>query len=161
MISIKNKETICPIEFDESLRKKYIDFEVPGRPRGKERPRTVRLGNHITTYTPKNTVEYEKSIRKSYKNSAGNFKLENAINAEILAIFPVPKSTSKKLKEQMLNGNIIYTKKPDCDNIAKVILDALNNTAYNDDSQVCKLTVEKIYGEEPKVKISLQERNLN
>ena len=150
-------DIICPIEFDDSIRKKSINFSVPGKPRGKERPRTVRMGNRITTYTPKNTVNYENLIRKSYKNSDGNFKLENPIDADILAIFPVPKSASKKIKEEMLNGNIKYTKKPDCDNVAKVILDALNGTAYNDDSQVCKLSVEKIYGEDPMVKVHLKE----
>lgn len=148
---------ICPIEFDDSIRKKSVIFSVPGKPRGKERPRTVRMGNRITTYTPKNTVDYENLIRKSYKNSDGNFKLENAINADILAIFPVPKSTSKKMKEEMIKGNIKCTKKPDCDNVAKVILDALNGTAYNDDSQVCKLSVEKIYGENPMIKVCLKE----
>ena len=36
---MKKKEVICPIEFDESLRKKSAEFSVPGKPRGKERPR--------------------------------------------------------------------------------------------------------------------------
>ena len=152
-----HEKVICPIEFDESIRKKCIDFSVPGKPRGKERPRTVRLGNRITTYTPKNTVEYENLIRNSYRKSDGNFKLENAIKADILAIFPVPNSATKKMKKEMLEGNIEYTKKPDCDNIAKVILDALNSVAYNDDSQVCKLSVEKIYCENPMVKVKLEE----
>ena len=52
-----------------------------------------------------------------------------------------------------------YTKKPDVDNINKIILDALNKIAYEDDSQVCKVTVEKKYCEDnnPKVKINLKE----
>lgn len=152
------EEIIRPISFNYSLmEKKNIEFSVPGKPRGKERPRTVRFGNRITTYTPKNTVEYENLIRDQYTKYIGNTKLEDAIEANITGIFPVPKSTSKKIKEEMLNGNIRYTKKIDCDNLAKVILDALNKTAYDDDSQVCKLIVMKEYGEEPMVKVNLKE----
>lgn len=134
-----------------------VNFIVPGKPQGKERPRTVRQGGFVRTYTPKRTADYEEKVRQSYHNYNGNIKLENAIEANIEGIFPVPKSTSKKIKAQMLNGDIEYTKKIDCDNLAKVILDALNNVAYNDDSQVCRLFVEKRYGEDPMVKVNLRE----
>lgn len=151
------KEIIQPIEFDESLRKKSINISVPGKPRGKERPRMARIGRHMTTYTPKNTVEYENKIRRIYRNFYGNFKLENAIEAEITAIFPIPESTSRKQREKLLQGNAYHTKKPDCDNVAKISLDALNKLAYNDDSQVCKLSVVKKYGENPVLEINLFE----
>ena len=59
----------------------------------------------------------------------------------------------------MIENKVHHTKKPDCDNIAKSILDALNNVAYYDDSQICKLSVEKYYGEVPKVIVSLNEIN--
>ena len=157
------QKIISPIEFDESLIGQHIDFStsvyfnIPGKPRGKERPRTRRFKNFITTYTPKNTVEYENCVRNSYKNSVGNVKLQDAIEADILAIFEPPKSTSNKEKQRMIDGKVRYTKKSDCDNIAKVVLDALNNIAYNDDSQICDLHVKKIYGEEPKVRVILRQ----
>ena len=152
-----NRKIISPISFDESLIRKSIQFYIKGKPRGKERPRVVRLGNRITTYTPKNTVDYENEIRKSYRSSNGQVKLNNEVEADILAIFPIPKSLSKKKKEELLKGNTRYTKKPDCDNIGKVVLDALNKVAYDDDSQICKLSVEKFYGPEPMVKVKLKE----
>ena len=40
------------------------------------------------------------------------------------------------------------TKKPDVDNIIKVVLDGLNKTAYEDDKQVVKVSLEKIYTKE-------------
>ena len=145
---------VCPIEFEFP---RSVEFSVPGRPRGKERPRTVRIGGHITTYTPKQTVEYENLVRARYKESAGDIYLENSIRADIEAIYPIPKSATKKEKAGMLSGEIPCTKKPDCDNIGKIILDALNKTAYDDASQACKLFVEKSYGEEPQVKVKLSE----
>ena len=55
----------------------------------------------------------------------------------------------------MLNNEINVTKKPDCDNIAKIILDSLNKIAYHDDSQVVDLHVNKRYAEMPYVYVEL------
>ena len=57
----------------------------------------------------------------------------------------------------MLKGNISPTKKPDIDNIAKIVLDALNKLAFKDDNQITKLNLEKIYSEEEKVFIKIEE----
>ena len=56
----------------------------------------------------------------------------------------------------MLAGNISPTKKPDIDNIAKIILDALNKLAFNDDNQITKLNIEKIYSEEEKIYVKIE-----
>ena len=53
----------------------------------------------------------------------------------------MPKSTSKK-KAAALDGTP-HIKRPDADNVAKAILDALNTHAYNDDSAIALLTVRK------------------
>ena len=57
----------------------------------------------------------------------------------------------------MLKNDISPIKKPDIDNIAKIILDALNKLAFQDDSQIIKLNIEKAYAEEPKVYIKIEE----
>jgi len=58
-----------------------------------------------------------------------------------------------------LNGCIYPTKKPDADNIAKIVLDALNGVAYTDDTQVVNLSVQKRYGEVAEVKVEITEVN--
>ena len=83
--------------------------------------------------------------------------LEGPIRAELIGYFPIPSSTSKKRAKMMEEGKIRYTKKIDCDNLAKIVLDALNNIAYKDDAQVCELVVVKKYGTEPKVSVRLTE----
>ena len=45
--------------------------------------------------------------------------------------------------------------KPDADNLAKFVMDALNGTYYKDDSQVCALHVMKRYGDENSVRVQL------
>ena len=57
----------------------------------------------------------------------------------------------------MLNNIISPTKKPDIDNIVKIVLDAMNKFAFKDDTQITKLEVEKIYGIEEKLQIKIEE----
>ena len=152
-----NQVPICPIEFDESLTKHKVEFSVPGKPFAKQRPRVVTRGGFARAYTPKQTVDYENLVKKSYSQTVGNLELNGPISAKIEGVFPIPKSISKKDEEMMLKGDILHTKKPDCDNIAKSVLDALNGIAYNDDSQVCKLSINKVYGEIPKTNVILEE----
>lgn len=76
---------------------------------------------------------------------------------EITAFFDIPKSFSKKRIEEALEGCISPLKKPDADNIAKIICDALNGVAYKDDTQVVELRVRKIYAAEPSVSVLIDE----
>jgi len=67
------------------------------------------------------------------------------------------KSTSKKKRQQMLDGEILPLKKPDMDNIVKVIADALNSVAYQDDSQVVFVKAKKVYSALEGVDVTIQE----
>jgi len=49
-------------------------------------------------------------------------------------------------------------KKPDADNIIKIIADALNGLAYKDDCQIVRLEFEKFYALTPRVEIWIRER---
>lgn len=147
------KKVVDPLIF---FRK--VKFEVPGRPIGKGRPRFVRIGKYVRTYTPKDTIEYENKIKKSYLSNIGDIKLNGPLCIDIKAYYEPPKSISNKRKNIMVNDNeILYTKKPDIDNIAKSVLDGLNSIAFDDDAQVVKMTVEKHYSNKSKVSITLEE----
>lgn len=136
-------------------------FSIPGPPKGKGRPKFSRQGNFVKTYTPEETANYENLVKLMYDKYCKNKMLEGAIRAELIGFFPIPSSTSKKRAKMMEEGKIRYTKKIDCDNLAKIVLDALNNIAYKDDSQVCELIVVKKYGTEPKVTVRLTEMETN
>lgn len=134
-------------------------FTVIGEPKGKQRPRTVRskATGKTMTYTPEQTVIYENMIRYSYQQQCRGIQLDGAVEAHIVGYFPIPKSTSKKNRALMIAGKILHTKKIDCDNLAKAVLDSLNKIAYPDDSQVARLTVEKFYSEQPRIEVTLKE----
>ncbi|MBR5276802.1 MAG: RusA family crossover junction endodeoxyribonuclease [Bacteroidaceae bacterium] len=127
-----------------------VTITILGKPMSKGRP---RFGNGFT-YTPKKTIEYENLVRLAWMQS-GAEKLSGYISASVYAYFPIPKSVSKKKRAEMCGG--FYAKKPDCDNIAKIVLDALNGVAYDDDSQIVMLSVIKRYSEDAKVVVVMGE----
>lgn len=114
----------------------------------KQRPRFRRKTG--TAYTPASTINFEASVRsyaQKYLADHGSLPMEGACEVYITINKAVPDSTSKKKRMEMLQGLIPVTTKPDVDNVAKSILDALNGVWYKDDRQVVKLTVEKRYSE--------------
>lgn len=123
-----------------------MDFIVDGKPQGKQRPRFSRISK--TVYTPTKTAKYEKQIAKAYTESGGKcIPADCYVSVSISAFFPVPKSYSKKKRENCLERILRPDKKPDMDNILKVVLDALNKVAYEDDKQVVELIGRKYYTE--------------
>ena len=60
----------------------------------------------------------------------------------------------------MLEGKVPHTKKPDCDNMGKICLDALNEVAYPDDAAINKLWISKEYGDIAKVRITIIENKM-
>ena len=132
------------------------EFEVIGNIIGKQRPRINTYTYNV--YTPTKTKDYEEYIQQNFKIKYPNHEiLEGRISIEIVAFLEIPKNTSKKKAIEMLNGNISPTKKPDIDNIAKSILDALNKFVFKDDNQVTRLIVEKKYSEVEKVYVKIEE----
>jgi Holliday junction resolvase RusA-like endonuclease len=108
-------------------------------------------------YTQKETIQYENLVLMEYEAQCG-MKLEGEIKAEIVCFYTIPKSVSKKKREQMLSGDIRPVKKPDTDNIAKIVLDSLNKIAYDDDSQIVELIVKKFYSDNPRVELELWQK---
>lgn len=132
------------------------EFEVIGDIKGKARPRMNTLTG--IAYTPTNTKDYENLIKQYFKIKYPRFNiLQGRVYVDIKAYFKIPKNTSKKNTESMLNGEISPTKKPDIDNVTKAVLDALNKMAFNDDNQITKLNVEKFYAQEEKLVIGIEE----
>ena len=112
-----------------------------------------RFTGKTVAYTPEKTKDYEETVKEAFREEAHNQRVgvccpfgSSPIYIKITAFFKIPVK-----KEQMLQKKILPTKKPDCDNIAKIICDALNGVAYDDDKQIVALKVTKIYSAEPRV----------
>ena len=136
-----------------------VRFTVPGKPFGKQRPRVVRATG--VAYTPKETRQYENLVKMAYVQEAKGFAFPEGaeLDVRIKAYYSVPKSATKKNYELMISGLIRPTKKPDFDNIGKVICDSLNMVAYKDDSCIVDAQVRKFYSEKPRVEVTLRQIN--
>lgn len=129
--------------------RKTVCFSIPGKVTGKGRHRMTHTGR---AYTPANTVEYEKFVRLCY---ADRPMLEGAFSLLIVASFAPPKSMSARKRCALLGTPA--TKKPDIDNIEKIICDALNGVAYRDDAACALATIVKLWGETEGVWVTLTE----
>jgi Holliday junction resolvase RusA-like endonuclease len=128
-----------------------IDFTVPGVARGKGRPRFVRATGR--TYTDKPTVEAEQAVVDAWEEAGGVRLKDGPCKLELMVVMERPKVHWCK------NGTLSKAgsrsgwpvRKPDLDNIQKLVCDALNGHAYKDDSQVVHVVAWKRWAnaEEP------------
>ena len=108
-----------------------VKFTILGEPAGKGRPRFRSVGPYVKTYTPEKTASYENLVKLEYRRQCNDFKFEDGVplDLRITAYYSIPKSTSKKKRVLMEQFKIRPMKKPDNDNIVKVVQDALNLVA--------------------------------
>jgi len=136
-----------------------LKFTVLGEPAGKGRPRFRSTGAFVQTYTPEKTVNYENLVKLEYRRQCGEHKYDKEIplDVRITAYYGIPKSASKKKAKLMRERKIRPMKKPDFDNIGKIVCDSLNNIAYHDDAQVVDAQVRKFFSDDPRVVVTIQE----
>lgn len=136
-------------------------FTIPGMPHGKARARTFYNAKlkHMQSITPETTVLYENLVKTSFWDATNGENVGymdgEPLSVKIIAYFPIPKSLNKSKKEAAARGDLCPTVRPDVDNIAKCVLDALNGIAYGDDKQIAELHIKKIFTDNgPKVTVS-------
>ena len=136
-----------------------ISFSVPFV-KGKARPRF----SNGRAYTPKGTKEAERQIESAYRRAC-----RDAFGALQTASGGVPVLIEIWTTRNVLSGfrrrdgdSHDDLQKPDADNIAKLVLDALNGVAYEDDSQVIGLFVAKgtrVRGNKPATRVHVHWRD--
>lgn len=134
-----------------------VKFLVEGKPQGKGRPRFSMKTKRV--YTPEKTVHYERQIREAYSKAGGKLFPEQCyIKVTVDAYFKIPKSYTKGKRLACAYNINRPDKKPDTDNILKIIMDALNKVAYSDDKQVVEVICRKWYSNSTGfLKIRIQE----
>ena len=113
-----------------------VSFAVEGV-HGQGRPRFTRSGR---VYKAAADREWEAKVRSGYERAVGNAPLrpaEACLSVEIEVSGHLPQSRPKKVSSEP------WLARPDADNIAKAVLDALNGVAWRDDAQVVRLVVVK------------------
>lgn len=130
-----------------------VNFTIDGEPVGKARPRmNTRTGK---AYTPDKTRMYEDYTKLLYRSQV-KYYFEGYVRLTIKAFYGIAKSDSKKVKEQKNNNILRPSKKPDIDNVIKLIADSLNDIAYKDDTQIVEMQAMKFYSNKPRVEVTIE-----
>lgn len=119
---------------------------IPGEMRGKGRPRFSTRGGFARAFTDSKTVNAEAWV-KACAVEAGAFPAGYPLRLRMEMVAAVPKSWSKRNRETALAGGLMPTGKPDIDNCLKLVCDALNGIAWQDDKQIVWVEARKRYGE--------------
>jgi Holliday junction resolvase RusA-like endonuclease len=135
-----------------------VIFTVDGNPVAKGRPRFAKRGKFVQTYTPQKTKDYESLVMDSASEAMGASEpLETPVKIFIHIRMPIPASYSKRMRQDCLDQLIRPVKKPDWDNVAKAITDALNGIVYVDDCQIVDAHVTKRYSDVAGVDVIVME----
>ena len=129
-----------------------ITFTVPGDPVPQPRPRVSTRGGFARAYVPSThpVHDYRASLAAAARD-AGLCTTGEPLNVVIDAVFVRPKS---HLRKSVVKPDAPVLPRPDVDNIAKAVLDALQDV-MGDDSLVARLVVEKSYGTEARTTVRI------
>ncbi len=123
-------------------------LEIPGPPVAKGRPRVTRRG---IAYTPARTRRYEDAVRQLAAATRPPALFDGPVRVEVIATIEPPRSWSKRKTAAHLGRP--HCQRPDADNLAKAVTDALNRIVWRDDSQIWALSVRKEWGRPARVTV--------
>lgn len=128
----------------------FVAFSVPGEPVAFARARL----NGKRHFTPSAQRAYMGSVGLfAARAMAGADPFEGPLEVQVRAVYSHPASWSEKKKASVR----WRVSKPDCDNVGKLVLDAMNSIVFRDDAQVADLRIQKAYGSFSGLWVSVQQ----
>lgn len=135
-----------------------IAFTLPIVPTAQARARHGVVNGHSVTFKSDRQKANEQTLDSLLSRYAPAAPMSGAVALEFIAVFPPPRSASKKAREAMLRGTEPHTKKPDLDNLVKQLKDAMTRLQFwCDDRQVVRISCEKRYGEVGEWRVAVAE----
>ncbi len=130
-----------------------LTFTVPGEPVPQPRPRVSTRGGFARAYVPaKHPVHAYRAAIANAARAAGAGVHGEPVSVVIDFVWERPKS---HLRKSGVKPDAPVLPRPDLDNTTKAVLDSLNGVAWEDDSQVQRLVVEKSYGPEARTTVRI------
>ena len=134
-----------------------IKFTILGKPKALKRHRPSARGGY---YDP--SSKDKKGILLQIAKYRPKQPLAGDIMISLRFTMPIPKSwyrsgKYKHLLKDKYKGIKYHSTVPDLDNMIKLISDVLNKSFYVDDSQICQIYAEKMYGENPNTAVIIEE----
>jgi Holliday junction resolvase RusA-like endonuclease len=121
----------------------FAAFDVHGEPKGQPRPRAFARGGKARVYDPGTAEAWKGDIALAARPFLPTEPIDSPIKVAVSFYFPRP---ARLLRKKDPDGLIPHTAKPDSDNAAKAVLDALTTIGmWRDDALVSSLIAEKHY----------------
>ena len=136
--------------FTEDKLRMFI-YEIHTTPKPQKQ---TLLGRH-GCYDP--SKQTKKAIQWQISPNAPKEPLRGAIEVHLTFHMPIPKDIRGVERQKMVNNACKHIKRPDLDNLAYIVVNAMKGIIYHDDSQICRMVFEKVYSETPKTVIKVCE----
>ncbi len=134
-----------------SQRLRMFVFEIHSIPRPQKQ---TCLGRH-GCYDPSRMTK--KHIQWQISPHAPKELLQGPIEMHLTFYMPIPVAKKGIERQAMIKNILKHHIRPDIDNLAYIVTNAMKGIVYKDDSQICILRLEKLYGEQPKTVIKVME----
>lgn len=128
-----------------------IIFEIQGIPIPWQRPGR----NNKTGIIYDAQKKQKEQIRWYLMAKYHEMPIKSPVSVNMTFYMPMPKSSSRPRKRDMLNGVLHHMSKPDVDNLVKFYLDVMTGVIYDDDRQIHKITAQKCYATDPYTMIEI------
>ena len=128
-----------------------IETTIYVEPTAKARPRSAIIAGRVHTYTPKKTRNAQMMIQAMIRSQVmelGSFEEGVPLRLEVTFYRIRPKHLPKRVT--------MPVSRPDYDNYAKLLTDALEKFVYRNDSQITTAVIKKRFGSPPRIELKLE-----
>lgn len=123
-----------------------ITFFANGKPKGQPRTRATRRGKFSGVYTPPDADDWKTIVRVAARPVMPATPLTDPLKLRLEFFMPRPGAHYRKDNTLKPTAPSIFASKPDSDNLAKAVMDALSDIGFwRDDAIVSTLEVTKRY----------------
>jgi len=135
-----------------------IEFDVHAVPVAQPRQRSAFVNGQVRNYTPtKHPVNaFKASCREAASAVYDGPPLRDPLRLTLTFVMPRPRQMMWKTKPM---PRVSHAKRPDLDNLAKAVKDALSKLVWHDDSQIAQLDATKVIAagdEQPHVTVKVE-----
>ena len=159
---MSNYSFLAPSDFrcETTEKKVEVRCKIVGFPRPMQRPRISRkINGHFYSPSKVHVNSFVQATMNAINSStaAHQFDLNDPSKPVAIVVnfyFARPKNHFRESKLDMelrvpKNAPHFVTKKPDIDNLVKLVLDALQNLFHSDDKSIAHICAKKIWMEKP------------